>query len=196
MAVCFREDMLFIFIFIILAYYIFISLIAHEMKKTELPIKPLPPPPTTVEKEKEEILPVQTTALREEPRITIFPVTTIRQIDPIPRSITPIGNGIYVDTSTGPTKTEMRYDDTKNYYEIGFVQSTTSEARYKLFARRMYPRVDKFEYYILDNTGIKISIKRNTTKELDDGNEISIEGYSSPFTVRIYDTYSPRIQAP
>lgn len=85
-----------------------------------------------------------------------------------------------------------------NYQQIGFVYN--DEERYPLYGRPKYPRkLDKFEYYIIDETRnhLKIPYKSQGDNEIYDGDQIFIDVFNKSFNVKIYDydniRYNPDI---
>lgn len=101
-----------------------------------------------------------------------------------------------IDTSQGPERKYISMNDTTLYHELGYIQGTVHlHIRMKLYGRRKYPRSDKFEYYIVDNNNIKISVRSKNDKELYENDIIQITGFTEPFTVHLYDVQGPRYQA-
>ena len=88
-----------------------------------------------------------------------------------------------------------QYND---YQQIGFVYN--NQERYPLYSRPKYPRkLDKFEYYIIDETRnhLKIPYKSKGDNEIFDGEQIFVDVLNNTFTVKIYDydniRYNPDI---
>ena len=88
-----------------------------------------------------------------------------------------------------------QYND---YQQIGFVYN--DQERYPLYGRPKYPRkLDKFEYYIIDETRnhLKIPYKSRGDNEIFDGEQIFIDVLNNTFTVKIseYDNirYNPDV---
>lgn len=78
-----------------------------------------------------------------------------------------------------------QYND---YQQIGFVYN--DQERYPLYGRPKYPRkLDKFEYYIIDETRnhLKIPYKSRGDNEIFDGEQIFIDVLNNTFTVKIYE---------
>lgn len=91
---------------------------------------------------------------------------------------------------------EPSSDDTTSFSEIGYIQSTTDlKVRMRLFRRRKFPRVDRFEHHVIDENGIKIALTPPTDKELMENNTVSLPGSKEVFTVHTYVLESPRFQA-
>lgn len=83
-----------------------------------------------------------------------------------------------------PANTNV-YND---YQQIGFIYN--DQERYPLYGRPKYPRkLDKFEYYIIDETRnhLKIPYKPRGDNEIFDGEQISVDVLNNTFTVKIYD---------
>lgn len=75
-----------------------------------------------------------------------------------------------------------------DYQQIGFIYN--DQERYPLYGRPKYPRkLDKFEYYIIDETRnhLKIPYKSRGDNEIFDGEQISVDVLNNTFTVKIYD---------
>ena len=88
-----------------------------------------------------------------------------------------------------------KYND---YQQIGIIYN--DQERYPLYGRPKYPRkLDKFEYYIIDETRnhLKIPYKSRGDNEIFDGEQIFIDVLNNTFTVKIYDydniRYNPDI---
>lgn len=78
-----------------------------------------------------------------------------------------------------------QYND---YQQIGFVYN--DQERYPLYGRPKYPKkLDKFEYYIIDETRnhLKIPYKSRGDNEIFDGEQIFIDVLNNTFTVKIYE---------
>jgi len=79
-------------------------------------------------------------------------------------------------------------DQYNDYQQIGFIYN--DQERYPLYGRPKYPRkLDKFEYYIIDETRnhLKIPYKPRGDNEIFDGEQISVDVLNNTFTVKIYD---------
>ena len=101
-----------------------------------------------------------------------------------------------VDTSRGPERPYISNYDTTAYHEIGYIQDTQNiKLRMRLYGRRKYARSDKFEYYTLDDNGIKIVVNTKNNKELYENDTVQVTGFLNPFVVHIYDVSGPRYQA-
>ena len=112
---------------------------------------------------------------------------------PVPVSI---DSNRFDDRTKGPERDYVSMSDTTNFHELGYVQDTVDpKLRMRLFGKRRFPRVDRFEYYVLDKNGIKIQTKTPREKELFENDTVTIPGHNVPLSVHIYDVSGPRYQA-
>jgi hypothetical protein len=79
-----------------------------------------------------------------------------------------------------------------SWQEMGFVKSPEMKQPLRLFARRKWPRSERYEYFL--TTRDNISIPFNTPKdvELVDGDHITVPGFKESLTATIYPVSAPR----
>jgi hypothetical protein len=85
-----------------------------------------------------------------------------------------------------------------NYQLTGVLLRDNTETAFKLFGRQKYPGSNQYEYYaqgVMGDNDIKLPIKINGDKEIEDGQVINIPGTNSNrgvFKVKLYDMEIPR----
>lgn len=85
-----------------------------------------------------------------------------------------------------------------NYQLLGIVIRDNTETAYNLFGRQTFPSSNQYEYYVqgnLDGNIVKIPIKINGDREIDDDQTITIPGTSftkGVFKVKLYKLDVPR----
>jgi len=85
-----------------------------------------------------------------------------------------------------------------NYHLQGLVLRDNTETAYKLFGRQKFPGSNQYEYFVqsvMHNNDVKIPIKINGDKEIEDGMHIMIPGTNKnigEFKVKLYDYNAPR----
>lgn len=81
---------------------------------------------------------------------------------------------------------------------VGVVLRDSTETAYNLFGRQTFPKSNQYEYYVqsnLNDNSIKIPIKINNGKEIEDNQIIIIPGTDitkGDFKVKLYDYDIPR----
>ena len=85
-----------------------------------------------------------------------------------------------------------------NYQLLGIVVRDNTETAYNLFGRQTFPGSNQYEYYVqgnLDGNIVKIPIKINGDREIEDDQPITIPGTSftkGVFKVKLYKLDVPR----
>ena len=85
-----------------------------------------------------------------------------------------------------------------NYHLQGLVLRDNTETAYKLFGRQKFPGSNQYEYFVqsvMHNNDVKIPIKINGDKEIEDGQNIMIPGTNKnigEFKVKLYEYDAPR----
>ena len=85
-----------------------------------------------------------------------------------------------------------------NYHLHGLVLRDNTETAYKLFGRQKFPGSNQYEYFVqsvMHNNDVKIPVKINGDKEIEDGMYIMIPGTNKnigEFKVKLYDYDAPR----
>lgn len=85
-----------------------------------------------------------------------------------------------------------------NYHLQGLVLRDNTETAYKLFGRQKFPGSNQYEYFVqsvMHNNDVKIPIKINGDKEIEDGMNIMIPGTNKnigEFKVKLYEYDAPR----
>jgi len=85
-----------------------------------------------------------------------------------------------------------------NYHMYGLVLRDNTETAYKLFGRQKFPGSNQYEYFVqsvMHNNDVKIPVKINGDKEIEDGMHIMIPGTNKnigEFKVKLYDYDAPR----
>ena len=85
-----------------------------------------------------------------------------------------------------------------NYHLQGLVLRDNTETAYKLFGRQKFPGSNQYEYFVqsvMHNNDVKIPIKINGDKEIEDGMNIMIPGTNKnigEFKVKLYEHDAPR----
>lgn len=122
------------------------------------------------------------------PTLAHFPVQV-----PVPVAVPP---RYYENTGTGPRKTYVSMYDTQHFHEVGYIQSNDdAHLRMRLYGRRKFPGAERFEYYALDENGIKLVVKSTKDNELYDNDTVSVVGMEpNNFIVHVYDNMEPRFQ--
>jgi len=86
----------------------------------------------------------------------------------------------------------------EHYQLVGVVLRDLTETSYNLFGRQTFPKSNQYEYYVqsnLNDNNIKIPIKINNGKEIEDNQIIFIPGTDvtkGDFKVKLYDYDIPR----
>ena len=86
----------------------------------------------------------------------------------------------------------------ENYQLKGLLLRDNTETAYNLFGRQKFPGSSQYEYYIIanmDRNHVKIPLKINGDKEIEDGQTINVPGTNQnngSFTVKLYDYDVPR----
>ena len=86
----------------------------------------------------------------------------------------------------------------ENYQLKGLLLRDNTETAYNLFGRQKFPGSSQYEYYIIanmDRNHVKIPLKINGDKEIEDGQTINVPGTNQnngSFTVKLYDYDLPR----
>jgi hypothetical protein len=96
-----------------------------------------------------------------------------------------MGPTIHVNT---PTRGEYG-----SFQQMGFLHNANDpDQAMPLVGRRIHS--NQYEYYTFhhNNPQIKIPIKLQGNKELNDGEDITVYGYANPLQVKIYDLDAPR----
>jgi hypothetical protein len=83
-----------------------------------------------------------------------------------------------------PTRGE--YD---NFQQVGFLFNDSEKAM-SLMGRRIHS--NQYEYYTFHHKNPQIKIPIAKTKEINDGEALTLPGYGGSFTVKMYDNDSPR----
>jgi len=84
-----------------------------------------------------------------------------------------------------------------NYQLIGVLLRSGTETAYNLFGRQKYPGSSQYEYYaegIMNDNKIKLPIKINGDKEINDDDLIDIPGNNpanGKFSVKLYEYNTP-----
>lgn len=85
-----------------------------------------------------------------------------------------------------------------NYHLQGLVLRDNTETAYKLFGRQKFPGSNQYEYFVqsvMHNNDVKIPIKINGDKEIEDGQNIMVPGTNKnigEFKVKLYEYDAPR----
>ena len=85
-----------------------------------------------------------------------------------------------------------------NYQLMGLVMRDNTETAYNLFGRQKFPGSSQYEYYVtanMDRNNVKIPIKINGDKEIENGQNIQIPGTNlnnGNFTAKLYEFDTPR----
>ena len=85
-----------------------------------------------------------------------------------------------------------------NYHMYGLVLRDNTETAYKLFGRQKFPGSNQYEYFVqsvMHNNDVKIPIKINGDKEIEDGQNIMVPGTNKnigEFKVKLYEYDAPR----
>lgn len=98
-------------------------------------------------------------------------------------SLTPTRVALVPDTATEPVVPNIPRND-YSYIQMGYVSSGST--RLPLFGHKKYPYRDRYEYYVIDNNGIKIPFSQTQNKELYDKDTVTIPGFTDTFTANIY----------
>ena len=86
----------------------------------------------------------------------------------------------------------------EDYQLKGLLLRDNTETAYNLFGRQKFPGSSQYEYYIIanmDRNHVKIPLKINGDKEIEDGQSINVPGTNQnngSFTVKLYDYDVPR----
>jgi hypothetical protein len=86
----------------------------------------------------------------------------------------------------------------EDYQLKGLLLRDNTETAYNLFGRQKFPGSSQYEYYIIanmDRNHVKIPLKINGDKEIEDGQTINVPGTNQnngSFTVKLYDYDVPR----
>ena len=86
----------------------------------------------------------------------------------------------------------------EDYQLKGLLLRDNTETAYNLFGRQKFPGSTQYEYYIIanmDRNHVKIPLKMNGDKEIEDGQSINVPGTNQnngSFTVKLYDYDVPR----
>ena len=86
----------------------------------------------------------------------------------------------------------------ENYQLKGLLLRDNTETAYNLFGRQKFPGSTQYEYYIIanmDRNHVKIPLKMNGDKEIEDGKSINVPGTNQnngSFIVKLYDYNVPR----
>lgn len=91
------------------------------------------------------------------------------------------------------TKPMSRQSNTPEYQQMGYVVREETDENYnpdgnnrmKMFGRPEKYGSNKYEYYVMDGT-TKVPLDNN--KEIDDGDNVNVDGLSGDFKTKIYDT--------
>jgi len=85
-----------------------------------------------------------------------------------------------------------------NYHLHGLVLREDTETAYKLFGRQKFPGSNQYEYFVqsvMHDNDVKIPIKINGDKEIEEGQHIMIPGTNKKigeFKVKLYEYDAPR----
>jgi hypothetical protein len=85
----------------------------------------------------------------------------------------------------GPSRTYISSNDTR-WHEIGFVKGEEHREPFRLFAHRKYPRSDRYEYFMRTKDGINVPFNTEKDVELQNGDLITVPGFSGQFKAVIY----------
>jgi hypothetical protein len=80
-----------------------------------------------------------------------------------------------------------------SFQQMGFLHNPNDQTQaMPLVGRRLHS--NQYEYYTFhhNNPQIKIPIKLPGNKEINDGDNINVYGYTAPLQVKIYDLDGPR----
>ena len=86
----------------------------------------------------------------------------------------------------------------QQYQMKGLLLRENTETAYNLFGRQKFPGSSQYEYYIIanmDRNHVKIPLKMNGDKEIEDGQVINVPGTNQnngSFIVKLYDYNEPR----
>lgn len=86
----------------------------------------------------------------------------------------------------------------EDYQLKGLLLRDNTETAYNLFGRQKFPGSTQYEYYIIanmDRNHVKIPLKMNGDKEIEDGKSINVPGTNQnngSFIVKLYDYNVPR----
>ena len=86
----------------------------------------------------------------------------------------------------------------EDYQLKGLLLRDNTETAYNLFGRQKFPGSTQYEYYIIanmDRNHVKIPLKMNGDKEIEDGQSINVPGTNQnngSFIVKLYDYNVPR----
>ena len=106
----------------------------------------------------------------------------------INRSLRHVNNSINIPTRGFP----------EDYQLKGLLLRDNTETAYNLFGRQKFPGSTQYEYYIIanmDRNHVKIPLKMNGDKEIEDGQSINVPGTNQnngSFIVKLYDYDVPR----
>ena len=109
----------------------------------------------------------------------------------MPLSPTGVHQVTIVPQEGAPEIPYISREDT-SYHQLGYIQSDTTLAgsfqrpTYRLYGRRKYARSERFEYYIINEVGIRIPFTQSNEKELYDTDKVTVPGFDTLFTVHIY----------
>ena len=85
----------------------------------------------------------------------------------------------------GPSRAYISSNDTR-WHEIGFVKGEEHREPFRLFAHRKYPRSDRYEYFMRTKDGINVPFDTEKNVELQNGDLITVPGFSGQFKAVIY----------
>jgi hypothetical protein len=111
-----------------------------------------------------------------------------------PPLIVPVAVTPPASADTIPRRPERQYVSAADvsWHEMGFVMSPEMKQPLRLFARRKWPRSERYEYFL--TTRDNISIPFNTPKDVEllDGDNITVPGFKDKLTATIYPVSVPR----
>lgn len=101
-------------------------------------------------------------------------------------------SGLPAGGSTVPILTPTR-GEYGSFEQVGFLHNANdTDQAMPLIGRRLHS--NQYEYYTFhhNNPQVKIPIKLTGNKEISDGDAITVTGYGTQLTAKIYDLDSPR----
>lgn len=99
----------------------------------------------------------------------------------------------YMQTQMVPINIPTRgYPEQYQQYGI-LMKNDDSGDTFSLFGRREYPGSRTYEYYVTSSAKYNaVKIPLSSKKEIYDGSEISVPGYSGQYKVKLYELDSPK----
>jgi len=87
---------------------------------------------------------------------------------------------------TAPPERKYTSMNDTSYQPIGFLYNR-QDLTMKLFARRKYPRGDRWLYFVIDKNGVKIPFSTKNEQEIYDGDSVIVPEFTDLLTAKIYD---------